>query len=169
MRVMALLMHLLYGSSPLTENEFQSAHTHTKKMLICKTTCQNMLFSLLLSFLLLQPSLAQFLVGKYAHHKKCTSVSNYWDMSVFLPQKTFADYKIEAKWYNSAEMLITAHNCSLWAAEKAQNILGAQEPNKTFTASTCTPHTVYISGWEYTAPAYQKWIKFPPNKYTVKM
>lgn len=71
----------------------------------------------------------------------------------------------EAKWYKSAEMLITAHSCSLWASEKVQNILGAQEPNKTFTASTCTPHTVYISGWEYTEPAYQKWIKFPPNMY----
>lgn len=126
-------------------------------------TCE--LFSLLLSFLSLQPFLTKFLVGKYAHHKKCTSVSNYWDMSVFSPQKTFADYKIRAKWYKSAEMLITAHSCSLWAGEKAQNILGAQEPNKTFTASTCTPHTVYISGWEYTVPAYQKWIKFPPNTY----
>ncbi len=84
-------------------------------------------------------------------------------MSVFSPEKTFADYKIEAKWYKSAEMFITAHSCSLGASEKVQNILGAQEPNKTFTASTCTPHTVYISGWEYTEPAYEKWIKFPPN------
>lgn len=166
MRVMALLMHLLYGSSPLTENKFRSIQRGEKKCWYVKQlakTCE--LFSLLLSFLSLQPFLTQFLVGKYAHHKKCTSVSNYWDMSVFSPQKTFADYKIQAKWYKSAEMLITAHSCSLWAGEKAQNILGAQEPNKTFTASTCTPHTVYISGWEYTVAAYQKWIKFPPNTY----